>query len=181
MNTGTATARYDSLSILLHWATAALVLLLFALAEFWDFFPRPTHHLMVVLHMSFGLILTAIFALRIFWRAKPGHVRFPAEPGLAGRAAIGVHHLLYTLLAAEIPLGFLTRWMDNHPLSFFGLLIPSPLGTVPKPLGKLVDQIHDITAWTIIVLAGVHALAALCHHYLLKDGVLRRMLPRHAG
>jgi cytochrome b561 len=177
MSTSTAAARYDRLTIALHWATAALVVLQFTLAEFWDFFPRPTHHLMVVSHMSFGLILTAIFALRLVWRTKPGHARFPAEPGLAGCAAKGMHHLLYTLLALEIPLGFFTRWTDNHPLSFFGLLIPSPFGVFSKPVGEWVDQIHDITAWSIVVLAGLHALAALYHHYHLRDGVLRRMLP----
>ena len=180
MNTGTATARYDSLSILLHWATAALVLLLFALAEFWDFFPRPpaspdgcvAYVIRADPHRHFR---SAHLLAR---QARPCPLSRRTGPRWArGPGALS----LYTLLAAEIPLGFLTRWMDNHPLSFFGLLIPSPLGTVPKPLGKLVDQIHDITAWTIIVLAGVHALAALCHHYLLKDGVLRRMLPRHAG
>ncbi|MDR3505153.1 MAG: cytochrome b/b6 domain-containing protein [Acidocella sp.] len=177
MSARTATARYDGLTIYLHWATAALVVVQFTLAEFWDFFPKPERHLMVVGHMSFGLILTAIFALRLFWRTRPGHVRFPAEPGLMGRAAKGAHHLLYTLLALEIPLGFFTRWTDNHPLSFFGLLIPSPFGDFSKPVGEWVDQIHDITAWSIIVLAGLHALAALYHHYSLKDGVLRRMLP----
>jgi cytochrome b561 len=177
MSTTTAPARYDNLTIALHWATAALVLLQFALAETWEFFPKPSRHLMIVGHMSFGLILTAIFALRIFWRTKPGHVRFPAEPGLAGRAAKGMHHLLYALLALEIPLGFFTRWTDNHPLSFFGLLIPSPFGDVSKPIGEFVGEIHDLTAWSIIVLAGLHALAALYHHYHLRDGVLRRMLP----
>ena len=181
MDITTTTARYDRLSISLHWATAALVLLLFALAETWEFFPKPERHLMVVGHMSFGLILTAVIVLRLLWRVSPGHTHFPAEPGLPSRAAQSMHYALYVLLVAEIVLGFFTRWTHNHPLSFFGALIPSPLGTVPKPVGKLVDQFHDITAWTIIVLAGLHALAALCHHYLLKDGVLRRMLPRHAG
>ena len=181
MKTTSIPAHYDRLSIALHWATAALVLLLFALAETWEFFPKPERHLMIVGHMSFGLLLTAVFLLRLLWRVSPGHTRFPAEPGLPGRAALAAHYALYALLSAEIVLGFFTRWTDNHPLSFFGALIPSPLGTVPKPVGKLVDQIHNITAWSIIVLAGVHALAALYHHYLLKDGVLRRMLPQHAG
>ncbi len=181
MKTTSIPAHYDRLSIALHWVTVALVLLLFALAETWEFFPKPERHLMVVVHMSFGLILTAVFLLRLLWRVSPGHTRFPSEPGLPGLAAQAAHYALYALLSAEIVLGFFTRWTDNHPLSFFGVLIPPPLGAVPKPVGELVGRLHDVAAWTIIVLAGVHALAALYHHYLLKDGVLRRMLPRHAG
>jgi cytochrome b561 len=177
MNTNPAPARYDSLTIALHWATAALVLLQFALAETWDFFPRPAHHLMIVAHMSFGLILAAVFILRLAWRTRPDRIRFAAEPGLLGRAATGLHHLLYLLLGLEILLGILTRWTDNHPLSFFGLLIPSPFGTVSDAVGGAVVEIHDLTAWAIIVLAGLHAAAALYHHYYRRDDVLRRMLP----
>ncbi|MGE4480214.1 cytochrome b [Acidocella sp.] len=168
---------HDRLTIALHWLTALLVAVQFLLAELWGFFPRPTHHLMVSAHMSFGLLLTALFALRLAWRLRPGHTSFDDGAGLFARAARGMHHLLYLLLGAEIVLGFLTRWTDNHPLVFFGLLIPSPFGTFSKTAGYVTDQIHDIAAWTIIVLAGAHAAAALLHHYILKDGVLRRMLP----
>jgi cytochrome b561 len=169
--------RYDNVTIALHWATAGLMVAQFLLAEFWDFFPRPAHHLMVVTHMSCGLILTAVLALRLVWRRKFGRHLPPAGLGSLDRVAKAMHHALYTLLAAEIPLGFLTRWTDNQALSFFGLLIPSPLGHFSRTTGWVVDQIHDYVAWTIIILAAIHAAAALFHHYLWKDGVLRRMLP----
>jgi len=175
--TAAQAARYDGWSITLHWATAALVLLQFALAETWEFFPKPERHLMVVGHMSFGFILTAVFALRVIWRLAPGHTAFATGPSLAERAAKGVHHLLYALIAAEIPLGILTRWTDNKDLSFFGLLIPSPFGAVSDAVGGFVDEVHDLNAWAIIALAGGHALAALVHHYWLRDGILRRMAP----
>ena len=88
-----------------------------------------------------------------------------------------MHHALYVLIVAEVVLGFLTRWTDNQALNLFGLLIPSPFGNFSKATGGLVDDIHAVNAWLIMVLVGGHILAALGHHYLLKDGVLRRMLP----
>ncbi len=169
--------RHGTLTIVLHWLTALLVVTQFLLAEFWGFFPRQVHHLMIVAHMSFGLILTAVFALRLFWRLRPGHTQFDEGNSLLNHAARLMHHVLYVLLGAEIVLGFLTRWTDNQALSFFGLLIPSPFGTFSKAMGHFTDQVHDINAWTIIILAGAHAAAALFHDYVLKDGVLRRMLP----
>lgn len=171
-------ARYDSVTIALHWATAVLVLVQFALAETWDFFPRPAHHLMVTLHMSFGCILAAVILLRIGWRQSWGRTLALAGHGWLDRAAKAVHLVLYVLVTAEVLLGFLTRWTDNRTLSFFGLAIPSPFGTFSKATGHLVDKIHDYTAWVIIGLVTVHTLAALWHHYLLKDDILRRMLPR---
>ncbi len=59
-----------------------------------------------------------------------------------------------------------------------GVLIASPFGTFSKAIGGFVDEVHDFNAWLIMALAGGHALAALYHHYLLRDGVLRRMLQR---
>ncbi|HYP64081.1 MAG TPA: cytochrome b/b6 domain-containing protein [Acidocella sp.] len=175
--TPASATRYDNVTIALHWAMAGLVVAQFLLAEFWGFFPRPEHHLMIVTHMSLGLILTAVLALRFIWRAKFGRRLPPAGVGVLDRVAKVMHHTLYMLLVAEIPLGFLTRWTDNQALSFFGLLIPSPFGHFSRTTGWVVDQIHDYAAWTIIILAAIHAAAALFHHYLWKDGVLRRMLP----
>jgi cytochrome b561 len=170
-------ARYDGLSIALHWATAALVFLQFGLAETWGFFPKAGRDLLIIGHMSFGLMLAALIVLRIFWRLTFGRSSFESGQDLVGYVARMMHRALYVLIVAEVALGFLTRWTDNQPLSFFGLLIPSPLGTFSKATGGFVDDIHDVNAWLIMILVGGHTLAALGHHYLLKDGVLRRMLP----
>ncbi|MBU6449303.1 MAG: cytochrome b [Rhodospirillales bacterium] len=169
---------HDRLTIILHWLTALLVVVQFLLAEFWGYFPRPVHSLMIVTHMSFGLVLTALLVLRLGWRLRPGHTFFDDGTALLHTAARLTHWLLYALLAAVVAFGFLTRWTDNKPLSFFGLLIPSPLGSFSRATGHFVDQIHDYLAWAIIILAGVHAAASLLHHFYLKDGVLRRMLPQ---
>jgi len=170
-------ARYDGLSIALHWATAALVFLQFGLAETWGFFPKADRDLLIVGHLSFGLVLAALIVMRIFWRLTFGRNSFETGQDLIGYIAGMMHHALYVLIVAEVALGFLTRWTDNQALSFFGLLIPSPFGTFSKAAGGFVDDIHAVNAWLIMVLVGCHTLAALGHHYLLKDGVLRRMLP----
>jgi cytochrome b561 len=171
-------SRYDGPTIALHWATAALVILQFALAELWDFFPRPVHHVMVVGHMSFGILLTAVILLRLVWRQSLGRTLPPAGLGPLDGAARLMHLALYGLLCAEILLGFATRWTDNQALSFFGFAIPSPFGVFSKATGRFIDQIHDYNAWLIMSLVLVHALAALAHHYVLKDGILRRMAPQ---
>ena len=46
---------------------------------------------------------------------------------------------------------------------------------------KTFGSLHNNVAWALIIIAGVHALAALFHHYVLRDGILRRMLPGSAG
>jgi cytochrome b561 len=169
--------RYDSVAVALHWLTVALVLLQFGLAELWDHVSRPTKHTMVMAHMSFGVLLAVAIVLRIVWRLTPGHKVAPASSGLLGWAAKTVHFLLYVLLVLQAVLGFLLRWGGDHAMIFFGLQIPSFFPPFEKPVRHLIGQAHVIVGWTIIVLAAGHAIAALTHHFILRDNVLRRMLP----
>jgi cytochrome b561 len=169
--------RYDGFAITLHWLTALLVLTQFGLAELWDFPPRDAKHLMIVAHMSFGIVLALVLTVRIAWRLTPGHRVRDAATGLVELASKVVHHVLYALLSVEVVLGFTLRWSGGEALSFFGVLIPPPFAAFSKPAEHWVGNLHNWTAWTIIVLAGGHACAALFHHYVLRDDVLSRMLP----
>ena len=101
---------YDGVAMGLHWATALLVILNFALAQTWDWFAKPARGLMEDTHMSFGVLLTAVIVARLAWRLIPGHQVSSLEAGWVRLASKGTHYLLYALLAAEaallyVPLG----------------------------------------------------------------------------
>jgi cytochrome b561 len=172
-----AKSRYDRLTIALHWLTAALVIALFALAETWSFFPRDIRKLGQSLHISLGLLLTAVLIVRLLWRGSQGRRLPPAASGLQHWAAKAAHYALYALLAAQVMLGFLYRWAQGEPFLFFGLFaVPSPVAIDPG-MEQVFGGLHNDVAWIVIILAGLHAAAALLHHHVLRDGVLRRMLP----
>ena len=168
---------YDSVAIGLHWSTAFLVVANFALAQTWDWFAKPTLGLMQDTHMSFGVLLAAVIIARIVWRLIPGHQLSSLEAGWLRLASKGTHYLLYTLLGAEAGLGFAFRWGAGRPMAFFGSGIPPLIGEIAKPLRDELRSIHEWIGWAIIIIALLHALAALYHHYVLKDRVLVRMLP----
>jgi cytochrome b561 len=168
---------YDNVAIALHWATAFLVVANLLLAKTWDWFAKPTRGLMENTHMSFGVLLTLLIVARLVWRLIPGHQMSSLEAGWVKLASKGVHYLLYALLAAEAVLGFAFRWGAGRPMDFFGLGIPPLIGEIAKPDRNLLREIHEWNGWVIIAIAGLHAAAALYHHYVLKDRVLTRMLP----
>lgn len=170
-------SQYDTNTVILHWLTALIVVFQFLSAEFWGYFGRTDRHFLILSHMSLGFLLAVILTIRILWRSAFGIRLAAVAPSLLDRGARALHILLYVLLVLQIPLGFFTRWTDNQPLDVFGLLIASPIGLCAKTTGRFVDHIHDINAWVIMGLAGVHATAALAHHFVLDDGVLQRMLP----
>ncbi len=171
---------YDGFTIALHWATALLVVVQFALAETWDWFAKPTQSSMQSLHVSFGVLLGAVIIVRLVWRLIPGHQLSSLETGWVRTASKGTHYLLYTLLAAVIALGFAVRWAQGHPVSFFGLDMAGPYGRQDSAVRHQLLDLHNYVAWAIVIIATLHALAALYHHYVLKDRVLVRMLPRTA-
>jgi cytochrome b561 len=173
-------ATYDNVSIWLHWATALLVIANFALAQTWDWFPKPVTRLMEDTHMSFGVLLTAVVVARLAWRFTPGHEVASLDKGWIKLASKGVHYLLYILLVAEAVLGFAFRWGAGRPMEFFGLGIPPLIGELARPDRRFLRELHEWNGWAIIVIASVHALGALYHHYVVKDRVLVRMLPRTA-
>jgi cytochrome b561 len=168
---------YDRVAIALHWATAFLVIANFTLAQTWDWFAKPVKGLMEDTHMSFGVLLAAAVIARLVWRWLPGHQLSSLEAGWVRLASKATHYLLYGLLVIEAGLGFAFRWGAGRPMEFFGLGIPPLTGAIDKALRHDLREIHEWVGWAIIILALIHALAALYHHYALKDRVLERMLP----
>lgn len=173
-------SRYDKTTIWLHWLSALLVTALFVTAYLWNYqFERgsPPRKFLQSLHISLGILFTVVFLVRLFWRNSRGRKLASSETPLVRILSKSVHHLLYLLLACQVILGFLLRWAQGEPFLFFNLFsIPSAFAP-DKPLAHWFEWFHNYTAWTIIILAFGHAIAALAHHYVLKDDVLKRMLP----
>jgi cytochrome b561 len=177
---GSAGLQYDRATIIFHWLTAILVVLLFASAETWGFLPRgfPLRKGLQSLHISMGILLAAVFLLRLLWRLTRGRRLPDADRNfVAEQASKVVHTLLYALLIGQIGLGFALRWAQAEPFLFFGLFSIPTVIPIDHALARQIEGIHDNVAWMIIILAGLHAAAALIHHYWLRDGLLNRMNP----
>ena len=170
--------RYDRVTIIFHWLTALLVVVLFGTAFAWNNTPRSWGlHSLEGVHVSLGIALAVVLVGRLAWRAVAG--RKLAAVGNAVTAPLSrlVHALLYALLAVQVGLGFGLRWLQGEEFSFFGLFSIPSLFTPDRDFSHQVEQWHNIAGWTLIYLAGAHAVAALLHRYVLKDAVLKRMLP----
>ena len=168
--------RYDGISILLHWLTAVLVIILWMLGQTIDFFPKGVPRVDArSVHIVLGATLAIVLLVRVLWRASAGR-RLPlANSGWLGVVARIAHYGLYLLVAATVVLGVFNAWQRGDALfNVYTIpkLIPGDLA-LRRTLGELHGDLADV----VLIVAGLHAAAALAHHYLLRDPVLRRMLP----
>ena len=169
-------ARYDGISILLHWLTAALVVILWTLGQTIDFFAKGAPKIDArSVHITLGATLGIVLIVRVLWRASAGR-RLPlANSGWLGVTAKVVHYGLYLLVGVTVVLGIFNAWQRGDVLfNVYTIpkLIPGDLA-----LKRTLEDLHGDFADVVLIVAGLHAAAALAHHYLLRDRVLRRMLP----
>jgi cytochrome b561 len=167
--------KYDARTIVLHWTTVGLVIALWVLGQSIDWFEKgaPRNTVRSV-HIALGLAMAIVYVARLTWRISSG-VRNPQpDPGFAGVAARWTHFGLYLLVGIVLVLGLVTEWMRGDLV--FGLLRITDFGKPIHDLSEQVMDVHGTAANVLLILAGLHAGGALVHHFLLRDGVLRRMV-----
>ncbi len=174
------TTRYSAVAITLHWLTAALIVGAILLA--WSFKLATPHTPLktdlLIIHRSFGISVFVVACARLAWRLIHGAP--PLDPGLPAwqrNLAHIVHAALYLIFFAMPISGYISSAADNHEVSYFMLFDVPQLVPNNHDLAKLMDKVHEITQWVVYTLIVLHTGAALAHHYVFKDGTLRRMLP----
>jgi cytochrome b561 len=167
---------------LLHWVIALLVLLQIGLgwlAVGWRL--SPTKLDLFVWHKSIGFLVLVLMLLRLAWRWANVTPALPAAmTALEQRAAQAGHGLLYLLLLALPLTGWVVSSAANVPLRVFWLL-PLPALVAPdKALADAFARVHLGLGIALSLLLLLHITAALRHHLILRDDVLRRMWPGRA-
>jgi len=87
---------------------------------------------------------------------------------------------MWLLLLTVPATALLALGSEGHPLTLLGGIRVNEMPLIANsPLADLTDwgEVHGLLGDAILWLSGLHAVAALVHHVLLKDGVLRAMLP----
>lgn len=180
---GNTTERWGSLQIGLHWTVAALILI--QVPAGWGMVlsaPGPTQDLLYAVHKNVGLIVFILACIRLVWRLRHPVPYLPADlaPWQSG-AARATHFLLYLLLFLMPLTGFLYTTLSGYPVPFLMVWELSQYVPVNKPLGELFKVAHLTLQWLLYATVILHVAGALQHHFVRKDGVLRRMLSSRAA
>lgn len=171
--------QYHPISILFHWLVVVLLIAAFAVIELKGQFPKGSEarELTKSIHGLIGQIIFVIMILRLCVRVLLGAPE-PKNPiQVLAAASKAIHWLLYAILLIAPFFGILYFQYAGKEIHFFGLVWPQFV--TPDPLmKKSVENIHEFLGNSLYFLVGIHALAALWHHYILRDDVLARILPK---
>ncbi|MBB1092701.1 cytochrome b [Rhodopseudomonas palustris] len=168
--------RYTRMAILLHWGMTAIIFGLIGVGFYMSNLPpSPQKYALYDLHKSFGVVVVLLLAVRLVWRAAHTPPELPAaySPLLRNASHLG-HLLLYVLMFAVPVSGWVMSAAGGRPASLFGLSIPPPVEK-SEHLAGLWGDIHFTLAAAFVLLIIGHTLFALKHHFIDKDGLLRRM------
>ncbi len=182
MNVERSAQRYHRLSINLHWLTLLLLIAVYALIELHGYFHKggALREGMKTWHFMFGLtvfvLVLARVALRLMFRAPP---IWPSPPAWMRALAAAMHLALYAFLIGMPLLGWLTLSAKGKLIPFWGLELPSLIGA-DRMLADKLEDLHATIGRIGYFLIGLHALAALYHHHVMRDDTLLRMLSARA-
>ncbi len=162
-----------------HWLTVIFIVVGWLLGNFMDDFPKSARPSALFVHMTLGQCVIALLVLRLGWRiADPPppleQTRF--GPVLEKLARLS-HYVLYALLLAVPSLGIVLQLKRGNVLPIAGVWNVASPWPADRAIARLLLRAHEYLADALIVLAGVHAAAALTHHWIFGDRTLARMLP----
>lgn len=172
---GDSKERYGSVSRWLHWGMAFLIG--WQMLKFFDRIADGEHWVgqtLVPWHISIGSLLMLLIVVRILWAASQRKHRPEQDPATAMLVKAG-HGLLYLGMLLLPLTGIMTMVGKGYGLKVFGVqLIARGGGEIGWMAG--LGSLHSPIAWGLLVMVIGHVGIALLHHFVKKDGVLRRMV-----
>ena len=172
-------ARYTTFAIALHWLMGLLILTSFGLGLYMvDLTLSPTKLRLFSWHKWAGVTIFSLALIRCLWRLSHTAPPLPANlPHWQRTVAEVSHYSLYALMIV-IPLsGWLMSSAKGFQTVYFGVIPLPDLLDKNKELGEALTLVHKFLNYTMIGIVIAHAAAALKHHFVDKDDILRRMLP----
>jgi len=172
-------SKFGSVTIFVHWVSAVVVICQFSLGlymvslEYYD----PLYNSLPHYHKSVGVLFAILLGFRIFWTSfNPGPEPVPGIRRWEFRLARLIQLGMLGILAAVVVLGYLISTAKGSSIHVFDWLeIPATITTIENQ-EDVAGELHFWFALSVIVLASIHALAALKHHFVGKNTTLSRML-----
>ena len=173
------TVRYSSLSIIFHWVTLVMIVAIYLTIELHEVIPRgnPMRRAMEDWHIYLGFLLLPIAIVRLqINRRKAAPPINPTPSAWQMTLTRWMKYYLYLLMIGMPLCGWIFLSADGAMIAVWAFPLPA-IAPESQGLAELAERIHILLGLSGYVFIALHAVAALIHHYLLRDDTLVRMLP----
>jgi len=182
MKSANSPTEYTSTAKLLHWLVAGLVVIQLVLANLGesaeDADDLVRELALFANHRSVGITILTLIIIRLLWRWRNPAPRLPETvPRWQITASRVSHYSLYGILLAMPVSGWLMSSAADVSVTWFNLVQMPDIVAPDHELEEIFEEVHELLAKLLFVIASLHILAALKHGFFDKDGVLQRMLP----
>ena len=160
-----------------HWLLFLMLTFSIIAGNFLASMPKGTEKLQAAgMHKSFGAVLLMLIMLRLLWRLINETPKLPdGTTSVESLMAKGMHWALYALMFAQPLSGIMMSQAAGYPVSFFGLFEFPVFLDKSQSIAEFFRAMHG-TVWILLVVAVMgHIGAALHHHFIKKDNVLKQM------
>lgn len=183
MNWINSDVNYGKISIALHWLMLALIVAVYACIEFRELYERGSdpREALKAWHFTLGLTVFLLAWLRVLMYVVQRHPAIkPSAPVWQDKLSRAVHIMLLVFMIGMPLGGWLILSAEGDPVPFWSVDLPALVGP-NETLAHVVEDVHETVGTIGYFLIGLHAAAALFHHYIRKDNTLIRMLPAKDG
>lgn len=170
-------SRYGAVAQAFHWLTVILVLAAYVLSKGdQDSLYSAAADGLRRIHEALGVLVFIVVMLQLQWRLFDSTPAKQPMPQWMAATSKLVRIVIYALLIAIPATAVLGTWLVGIPVTLPGFDIAPPIAKA-HGLGQSIMKIHITLGEAILWVAGVHAAAALFHHFYLRDEVFRSMVP----
>ncbi|MCK5667417.1 MAG: cytochrome b [Thiotrichaceae bacterium] len=174
----TSVQKYGYLSIILHWSLAVALIGLYLSGDYMvglDYYDS-WYHRAPELHKAIGIVIGFFMLFRFIWNKTKTDLLVLTQQGLVSFLAYLAHHLFYLLVLLLVLTGFLFTTAKGQGNDVFGLFTVPALLPENTELAELSGKLHELLSLGFMLLFMIHTLAALYHHFIIKDNSLKLML-----
>ncbi|NTX26448.1 cytochrome b [Burkholderia pyrrocinia] len=169
--------RYSSPAIFFHWAIFLLVALAYLAIEIRGPKGSDSRVFWMNVHLTAGTFVLVLSVLRVLWRVVSRVPEAIPQAALLRWLSKLSHVALYVFIIAQPLLGIMMINLGGKPVSLDWLGVSFTLFGPDKALRPTIKAAHELIGNAFYFVIGLHALAALYHHFIRRDDVLRRIAP----
>lgn len=167
---------YGLVSRCIHWFSALLIICLIVVGFVMSSMEATeVKYLLYGYHKQWGVVAGMLLFVRLIWLSNNPQVESFKDAKWRMRFAIITKKMLYFFMIAYPISGVIMSMAGGHGINFFGFQLPQFVEENPEIAG-MMHGLHNAMSWAFVMVISLHILAALYHHYKLKDGLLNRML-----